>query len=65
MYNHFEIDAEKFPETPEGRREFVDSRGWAAIGGIRVINSSKLTKAQRDEISRFFWFEIDRETVFR
>jgi len=65
MYNHFEIDAQKFPKDTEGRRAFVDERGWATIGGIRVINSSLLTKQERDELSRFFWFEIEREVVFR
>lgn len=65
MYDHFEIDAKKFPKDTEDRRAFVDERGWAAIGGIRVINSSSLTKQERDELSRFFWFEIEKETVFR
>lgn len=65
MYDHFEIDAQKFPKDTEGRRDFVDSRSWAAIGGVRVINSSSLTKQERDELSRFFWFEIEKETVFR
>ena len=65
MYNPFEIDAQKFPKDTEGRRAFVDARGWAAIGGIRVNNSSLLNKQERDELSRFFWFEIEKETVFR
>jgi len=65
VYNFLEIDATTFSKTEEGRREFVDSRGWAAIGGIRMINSKDLTKTERDELSRFFWFEVEKEVIFR
>ena len=65
MYNFLEIDATKFAKTQDERREFIDSRGWAAIGGIRVTNSQDLTKTERDELSRFFWFEIEKEVIFR
>jgi hypothetical protein len=65
MYNHLEIDATTFSKTEDGRRELIDSRAWAAIGGIRMTNSKDLTKTERDEISRFFWFEIEKEVIFR
>jgi hypothetical protein len=65
MYNFFEIDSLTFAKTEEGRRELIDSRGWAAIGGIRIMNSKDLTKTERDELSRFFWFEIEKEVIFR
>jgi hypothetical protein len=65
MYNFLEIDATTFVKTQDERRQFVDSRGWAAIGGIRVTNSQGLTREERDELSRFFWFEIEKEVIFR
>jgi len=65
MYNHLEIDATTFSKTEDGRRELIDSRAWAAIGGIRMTNSKDLTKTERYEISRFFWFEIEKEVIFR